>query len=233
MSREFEDSRKKRAPAVKEVSVAAYEPSAMQTETTRLMLAARSGDREAFDRLCESVRELAFRLAQSLVGSRDDALDLAQEALLRTYRARESFREGEHFLPWFRRILRNTCYSWLRRHGKLRARGASAGDEDQELGDWELADPDASVPLDPLLAEERGQAFRRALARLGANDREILVLRHYRELTYKELAHVLAIPEGTVMSRLFHARRRLREQLGPEFEAELEFQGGRRDARGT
>jgi len=213
----------KAVPRVKADAADAYAPSTMQAETTRLMLAARAGDREAFDRLCESVRELAFRLAQSLVGSRDDALDLAQEALLRTYRARESFREGEHFLPWFRRILRNTCYSWLRRHGKVRARGGGETDEgEHESEDWELADPDAEVPLDPLLADERAQAFRRALARLGANDREILVLRHYRELSYKELAHVLAIPEGTVMSRLFHARRRLREQLGPEFAEELE-----------
>lgn len=213
----------KSASDVKELARAAYEPSTMQAETTRLMLAARAGDREAFDRLCESVRDFAYRLAQSLVGSPDDALDLAQEALLRTYRARESFREGEHFLPWFRRILRNTCYSWLRRNGKVRElRASNVEDGERELDDWELADPDASIPIEPLIADERAQAFRRALARLGANDREILVLRHYRELSYKELAHVLAIPEGTVMSRLFHARRRLREHLGPELAEELE-----------
>ncbi|MBM3992428.1 MAG: RNA polymerase sigma factor [Planctomycetes bacterium] len=223
MSRNLDAAREKSARPVKETPVDAYAPTTMQAQATTLMLAARAGDREAFDRLYESVRALAFRIAQSLVGSRDDALDLAQEALMRTYKARESFREGEDFLPWFRRILRNTCYSWLRRHGKLRARrNDESGESEHELDDWELADPDAEVPLDPLLSEERAQAFRRALARLGANDREILVLRHYRELSYKELAHLLELPEGTVMSRLFYARRRLRAQLGPEFADELE-----------
>ncbi|MBM3986847.1 MAG: RNA polymerase sigma factor [Planctomycetes bacterium] len=232
MSRNRDESRAKSVLDVKAAPICAYDPTTMQAETTSLMLAARAGDREAFDRLYKSVQGLAFRLAQALVGSRDDALDLAQEALMRTYKARESFREGEHFLPWFRRILRNTCYSWLRRHGKLRARSNDeSGESEHELDDWELADPDADTPLDPLLSEERAQALRRALARLGANDREILLLRHSRALSYKELAHLLALPEGTVMSRLFYARRRLRAQLGPEFTAELEAQGGRRDER--
>lgn len=224
-------SREKSGPDVKDGPDTAYGPTPMQAETTRLMLAARAGDREAFDRLTESVRDFAFRLAQSLVGSRDDALELAQEAFLRTYRARETFREGEHFLPWFRRILRNTCYSFLRRQGKVRAASVSTrGDSEEELSDWELADPDAAHPVEALVEDERAHAFRAALARLGANDREILVLRFYRELSYREIAHVLSIPEGTVMSRLFHARRRLRDALGPQYAEEFGHQGGRRGA---
>ena len=206
---------------VKEGAGAAYRAASMQAETTRLMLLARQGDRQAFDELHERVRGLAFRVAQSLVGSRDDALELSQEALLKTYRARETFREGESFLPWFQRIVRNTCYSWMRKHKKVRATSLSSVDEDGETSDWQLADPDTISPLDPLVADERAKAFWAALARLGARDREILALRHFRELSYREIADALAIPEGTVMSRLFHARRRLREALGPAFEDEL------------
>ncbi len=218
--------------SLKEAGSGTYEPSPMQAETTRLMLLARSGDRDAFDRLCYAVRGLAFRLAHSLVGSRDDALELAQEALMHTYRARATFREGEHFLPWFRRILRNTCYSRLRGQGKVRAVSLSTvGSGDEAPEEWELVDPDALAPHEPMIAEERVAAFRRALARLGTNDREILVLRHYRELSYREIAHLLSIPEGTVMSRLFHARRRLREALGPQYAEEFGEKGGSDDTR--
>jgi RNA polymerase sigma-70 factor (ECF subfamily) len=218
--------------SLKESAAETYGPSPMQAETTRLMLLARSGDRDAFDRLCHSVRDLAFRLAQSLVGSRDDALELAQEALMHTYRARATFREGEHFLPWFRRILRNTCYSWLRRQGKVRASSSSqSGAADEAPEEWDLVDPDAVAPHEPMIADERVAAFRRALARLSTNDREILVLRHYREHSYREIAHLLSIPEGTVMSRLFHARRRLREALGPQYAEEFGERGGSDGAR--
>lgn len=189
----------------------AYGGASMGLESTRLMLAAKAGDREAFDTLVETLRSRAYHVARSMVGSSDDALDLSQEAFLKVFRARETFREGEPFLPWFHRILRNTCFSFLRTRGRLRRVSLSGGAEDE--GDWELADDDAPPPSAALEADERAGAFRAALALLTARDREILVLRHYQELSYRELAEALDIPEGTVMSRLFHARRRLRERL--------------------
>lgn len=194
----------------------AYRGASMQAETTRLMTLAKNGDRAAFDELSQQVRAMGFRVAQALVGSRDDALELTQEALLKTYKARETYREGDPFLPWFSRIVRNTCYSFLRKGGKARARSvsaaAAAGAEDE--GDWELVDTRSSAPVDGLLAAERAQAFWSAFRKLSARDREILGLRHFRELAYDEIAVTLDIPVGTVMSRLYYARQRLREGLG-------------------
>ena len=74
----------------------------------------------------------------------------------------------------------------------------------------------------PVVEHERAQQFQKGMARLSAHDREILVLRHYQELSYKEIASTLSLPEGTVMSRLFHARRRLRENLPSSLLADLE-----------
>jgi RNA polymerase sigma-70 factor (ECF subfamily) len=184
--------------------------------TTEWMTATKHGDRDAFDRLTETVRGRAFRVAASLVGSRDDALELTQEAFLKTYRARETYRDGEPFLPWFHRILRNTCYSFLRRHKKVRVRSLSepAHGADDDAGDWEL-EGDAPAPDAGLVADERAQAFWSAFNQLSARDREILALRHFEELAYREIANELGIPEGTVMSRLFHARKRLRARLEP------------------
>lgn len=200
----------------------AYGPSPMTCNATRLMIAVKRGDRDAFDELVRTVRGQAFHVARSLVGSREDAMELSQEAFLKTYRARDTYREGEPFLPWFHRILRNTCFSFLRKNGKLKKRSLSAGPEDDpnEASDWEIVDEGPS-PMDVVEAGERQKAFWRGFAGLSARDREMIALRHFRELSYQEIADTLEIPIGTVMSRLYHARRRLRESLAGILDEEL------------
>lgn len=211
---DFPDSWLKNAPPQEKEGV-------MGTEVTQLMLATKHGDLAAFDSLVEKLRRRAFFVAKSLVGSREDALDLAQETFLKIFRARETFRDGEPFLPWFHRVLRNTCYSHLRKRGRLRKVSLSAKSPgaDEDDGDWQLEDPKSPDPSDRLSADEQTGAFNAALEKLSARDREILSLRHFHGLAYKAIAESLDIPQGTVMSRLFHARRRLREQLAGTFDA--------------
>ncbi len=190
----------------------------MEVLASELMTRAKHGDREAFDRLTCALRTRAFRVARTLVGSHEDALELAQEAFLKTYRARDTYREGEPFLPWFHRILRNTCFSHLRQAKRLRAASVSSRSAEDEA-DWEI-EGDEPAPQAGLDGEEAATAFWRAFNRLRAKDREILTLRHFQELSYREIARALDIPEGTVMSRLFHARAHLRQALAGYFELE-------------
>jgi RNA polymerase sigma-70 factor, ECF subfamily len=198
--------------ALKDSESAQYGDAAMSCHATRLMLAVKQGDDAAFDRLVEGLRGRAFHVARALVGSHDDALELSQETFLKVYRARESFREGEAFLPWFHRILRNTCFSFLREKRRVRSFSDHRPGELEDAGDFEIVD-DESSPSDGVLQDERAEAFWKAFRALSAKDREILALRHFKELAYKDIALQLDIPEGTVMSRLFHARRRLKEGL--------------------
>lgn len=205
--------------ALKDFPAGEYRSEPMSLEATRLMLQVQRGDDRAFDTLVDGLRSRAYHVARSMVGSPDDALELTQETFLKVYKARATFREGERFLPWFHRILRNTCFSFLR--GTRRARSLSAparegGDDDR---DFEIEDLD-SLPAEDLLQNERAMAFWNAFKSLSARDREMLALRHFQELSYLEIAATLGIPEGTVMSRLFHARKRLREKLSPDL-----FQG--------
>jgi RNA polymerase sigma-70 factor, ECF subfamily len=186
---------------------------AMAAEATALMTRARSGDPHAFDDLTRRLRGRAFHVAHSLVGSREDALDLCQETFLKVFRARGSYDPAQPFLPWFHRILRNTCFSFLRK--KRRVRSLSAARPEDGESDFEIEDPTPG-PTSGIELDERADMFRTALETLGANDREILALRHFKDLSYREIAEHLGIPEGTVMSRLYHARRRLRETLGPK-----------------
>jgi RNA polymerase sigma-70 factor (ECF subfamily) len=184
----------------------------MTQDIHQLMLRTKAGEAQAFDDLVRRLRRRAFHVAHALVGSRDDALELSQETFMKVFRARDSFREGEAFLPWFHRILRNTCFSHLRKRGRLRQLSlCEMGAADD--GDWELVDENTPPPSAALEHGERHAAFHTGLCQLSAKDREILVLRHFQDLSYKEIAESLDLPQGTVMSRLFHARRRLRDQL--------------------
>jgi RNA polymerase sigma-70 factor (ECF subfamily) len=193
-----------------------YSPSQMQCEATQLMTAARSGSAEAFETLFLRVRGSAFQAARSLVGSHEDALDMTQEAFIKAYRARESYDPAQPFLPWFHRILRNTCFSFLRKRGRISKRSIHAVDEYGEDASWDIVDVDAPAPSARAEQAERAEIFAEALEKLSARDRGIIVLRHYQDLSYKDISAALAIPEGTVMSRLFHARKRLRSLLTSE-----------------
>jgi len=209
-----EDALEKVATRLKAAASEEYSLDVMHCEATRLMTAVQAGDIAAFDRLVEEVRGRAFHVARSLVGSREDAMELCQESFLKVFRARATYNPAQPFLPWFHRILRNTCFSFLRKHKRLKKHSLTTQTNEGDELDWEIVDPgpDPSYGAEEV---ERKQLFQRAIGRLSARDREILALRHFRELSYSEIAVALEIPEGTVMSRLFHARRRLRETLGP------------------
>lgn len=198
--------------SLKASDAAGYEPTAMGTMSTQLMLATKQGDRAAFDRLVERIRGRAFHTARMLVGSRDDAMDLTQEAFMKVFRARDTFRDGEPFLPWFHRILRNTCFSHLRKKGRISKRSISTLGIEEDAPDYDLID-EAPGPDTRTVERERSELLHQSFEGLSARDREILSLRHFQELSCKEIAEALDIPQGTVMSRLFHARRRLRERL--------------------
>ncbi|MBL6721547.1 MAG: RNA polymerase sigma factor [Planctomycetes bacterium] len=191
-------------------------------ESTQLMIRTRDGDREAFGSLVRLVSTRAQRLAHALVGHEEDARDLAQEALLKAYRGRASYDPRQPFFPWFQRILRNTCISHLRK--RRVALSVSAADE-PDGPDFELLDP-GPLPERLAAAREATERYRLALETLTARDREVLALRHQEDLSYREIAGTLGIKEGTVMSRLFHARRRLRAAMGGDAgldgEADLE-----------
>lgn len=203
------------------------EPMPLSNEATELMTAARDGRPAAFEALFQRVRGSAFQAARSLVGSYEDAQDLTQEAFIKAYRARASYDPSQPFLPWFHRILRNTCFSHLRKRGRMRERSIHAtapGAEDESA--WEILDEDAPAPSAKAELSEREATFAAAMERLSARDAEIIALRHYQELSYKEIASALSIPEGTVMSRLFHARKRLKGMLATQMDDLLGAGGG-------
>lgn len=157
----------------------------------------------------------AVAVARGYVGNREDALDMAQEAFYRVFRALDRFREGERFAPWFFKILRNTCLNFLDKRRRRRAFSIHGQTED----DPDMAVPDeAPHPAEDSEIRETHRELWKGLEKLPMKHREIILLRHFQDLDYQAIADVLEIPIGTVMSRLFHARRKLREVMEPYME---------------
>ena len=187
-------------------------------EEIRLIADAKRGAPSSFEALVERYMRSAVNVAMGYTGNRDDALDLAQEAFYKVFKHLDRFREGERFAPWFFQILRNTCLSFLeKRRPARRAFSIHAADADHE--DYPL--PDGA--LGPGAQAEQSEAQRelwKAIERLSLKHREIILLRHFEDMDYAGIAVVLGIPIGTVMSRLFHARQKLRQELEPYLQLE-------------
>jgi RNA polymerase sigma-70 factor (ECF subfamily) len=191
---------------VRDVALA-LEPGGEMTDA-ELASGAKRGDIEAFEQLVERYKERAYMIALGFVGSPDDAMDLSQDAFVKAFRAMRTFRDGSDFYPWFYAILRNTCFNFLRRR---KTRAESSLDAAREFG-FDVADG-APDPLVTIERQEIGEIVRAEIDELAPIHKEILLLRHFEMLSYKEMADVLGCPIGTVMSRLYAARQALRARL--------------------
>ena len=145
--------------------------------------------------------DAAYNLARWLTRNDADAQDMVQEAYLRALRFFSGFR-GTDARAWLLTIVRNTCYTWLRRN---RSPELSC-DFDEIVLALESEEPD---PETQQLMKAQAQVVNEAIEKLPIEFREVVVLRELEELSYKEIAVVLEVPIGTVMSRLARARKRL------------------------
>jgi RNA polymerase sigma-70 factor (ECF subfamily) len=170
-----------------------------------LVRLAQAGDADAFGRLVERHMRRAYFAALSLVGSREDALDLSQEAFVRAYRARGTIDPDRPFYAWLYQILRRLCFNFLRDR-RTRAQTLEAA------GSWlaeDVADRAGPDPAEALEREQRRRLVAAAIEELPAREREVLALKEFEGLSYKEIAALVGVPIGTVMSRLYAARQRL------------------------
>lgn len=184
----------------------------IETETDAgLMVDIKAGDRHALGRLVGKHKKLAYRLALGLVGNKDDAHDISQEAFLRVYRSADTYQPDQPFLPWFYTIISNLCRTWLKRRTQRDNRMVAVDDAGYLLtaGD---------NPETTLEKKELAAWLGQALMELPFDDREIITLQHFRGMSYDEIAQLLGIPRGTVMSRLYYARKKLAEKMRRYYE---------------
>ncbi|MEZ4389084.1 MAG: RNA polymerase sigma factor [Candidatus Krumholzibacteriia bacterium] len=165
------------------------------------------GDGEGFAALMERYRHRAYGLALGFCGNHDDAMDAVQKSFIRIHRSLGGFRVGEPFFPWLYRIVRNTSFNQRR-------------DETRHRGDcpleWVTEPANLPSPLQMAEAEELRRRLWEAVDGLPVELREVFLLYTFQGLKYREIADVMAIPLGTVMSRLHSARQKIRKHLGEE-----------------
>ena len=176
-------------------------------QTTQLTM----GDLQQFERVALAHMPSAYNLAYWIVRNRADAEDVVQDAYLRAFRAFATC-TSEDVRPWLLTIVRNVAYRWL----SVRSRTANVVSIEDALSSRhdgpELA-TDQPTAEDLLIARGDQAMVRRALGELPSAFREAVVLRELEGLSYQEIARVMDIPVGTVMSRLARARDQLRERL--------------------
>lgn len=165
-----------------------------------------------FDAVALTHLDAAYNLARWLVRDEQVAQDMVQDGYLRALKYYDGFREGSDMRPWLLRIVRNTCYTWLQ--SSKRDEDRVEFDDERDSSAYEsVFDRADNNPEALLIRKQEGERVNLAISILPPAFREVLVLRELEELSYEEIAAVLSIPAGTVMSRLARARVMLRKEL--------------------
>lgn len=168
----------------------------------------KKGNKEAYGVIVKKYMKSAYYIALSFVHNHQDALDLSQEAFIKAFRKIKRFDTEKTFFPWFYKLMKNLCLDHLRkrqRRSEVPLEGIEAfRDERQE--------------------SEIQEALWKAIAKLPFEQRELIILRYFQQLSYKELSEMTGKPIGTVMSSLYYAKKRLREIVAKHLGFEQEQQ---------
>jgi RNA polymerase sigma-70 factor (ECF subfamily) len=174
------------------------------------------GDRDAFRLLVERYQARAHRLALRILRDEDQANDAVQEAFVKAYNNLAKFERRSAFFTWLYRLVKNQCLDMLRRDRSSRAlewEEGSLAEAEASFAETPEVDGVVFAPAAERMRGELREKINAAIAQLPVAARETLVLREVEGLSYAEIAEALGIPKGTVMSRLFYARRQLQKLL--------------------
>jgi len=170
-----------------------------------IIVKAQNGSAEAFGLLVNAYSKRIYRAAYGFLRNMDDATDIVQEVFLRAFKNIGKFDAGRPMYPWLYRIAKNLCLNRMQ-HKEYRNVG---------LPEWELKGS-SKTPEEITMRHHDAEHLSQALGQLSDPFREIIQLKHYQECSYQEIAEILDVPIGTVMSRLYNARKKLRTILEEE-----------------
>jgi RNA polymerase sigma-70 factor (ECF subfamily) len=194
------------------------------TDDLALVRRAQAGDRAAFKVLFERYHRRVYAVALSVLRSPQDAHDVVQEAFVKVHRHLPDFQGNSSFYTWLYRISMNLAIDQLRRR-----KSARHVDYDDAIGRAEQGDDpshltpvlDGADPGKTHTRKELAQKLQDALATLPEYHQQVILLREVEGLSYEEIAKIMKVPKGTIMSRLFHARRKMQSALAEYVDGEL------------
>jgi len=201
----------------------------MQTEATPaqadvseldLVRRCQAGDTEAFDELVTRYRTRVFGMIYNMVHSEQDAWDLAQDSFLKAWKSIKRFRGRSSFYTWIYRIVMNVTIDWLR---KKQIKGV--GTEFDDAIQLRQVDPASktvpkteALPYETMERDEIRVRIDKAIAQLSSEQRAVILMKEIEDMQYHEIAEALGCSIGTVMSRLFYARKKLQTLLRDVYE---------------
>jgi RNA polymerase sigma-70 factor (ECF subfamily) len=184
------------------------QPEIPRVPDETLVRRAQRGDMVAFEELVSRHRDKIYARAFSMMRNEEDAIDLSQEAWVKGWQRLKQFQGESSFVTWMTRIVINLCLDQLRKHKRQRAESIQQMEED--LGGVERQMPVLTInPTEGLERKELRARIDRALGQLSHEHRTVLILHEFEDLEYKEIAKRMQCSIGTVMSRLFYARRKM------------------------
>ncbi|MDY7093527.1 MAG: sigma-70 family RNA polymerase sigma factor [Acidobacteriota bacterium] len=178
----------------------------------QLVAAILAGHQDEFKQLVERYQGRLVNYLYRMLRNVDEAHDLAQDVFIKVYQALDSFNPRYRFSTWLFRVAKNAAIDHLR---KKRMKLVSLNRQDPDSGepqDWDLPSPDRG-PYGELRNLERGDAIQEAIEGLPWEYRELILMRHYGELSYDEIATLKEMPLGTVKNKLFRGRQMLKQKL--------------------
>jgi RNA polymerase sigma-70 factor (ECF subfamily) len=182
-----------------------------QPTDEELVAAVLRGDREHFGDLIDRYQGRLINYLFRLLRNADDAHDLAQEVLVKVYQVLDRYDPQYKFSTWLFRVAQNAAIDQIRRR-RLKLVSLRQEDDEGENRDWDLPSPERG-PYGELRNQERGVAIQDAIDSLPWEYRELILLRHFGELPYEEIARLKQMPLGTVKNKLFRGRQMLKEKL--------------------
>jgi RNA polymerase sigma-70 factor (ECF subfamily) len=164
----------------------------------------KKGNREAYGEIVKKYMKSAYYITLGFVHNHQDALDLSQEAFIKAFRKIKRFDTEKAFFPWFYKLMKNLCLDYLRKKKKrseVPLEGTEASQDERQN------------------AEIR-EALGKAIAELPFEQREVIILRYFQQLSYRELSEMTGKPIGSVMSSLYYAKKKLKEIMAKYFGSE-------------
>jgi len=189
----------------------------MRSSDEDLIRRFKKGDEESFKELVERYQSRVYSIVLAMVGDKNDADDICQDIFVRVYRFLHQFKEKSKFFTWLYRLTINTCINAQNgRKRKLETLSLSnpIGEKEDPLL-TKIPQETVKSSIDVLKNKELGLKIKAAIDSLSDELKEVFILREMEDLSYKELAKVFQCSEGTIKSRLFRAREKLKEKLTP------------------
>lgn len=190
------------------------------TDDKILVARLKQGDESAFKIIVEKYQRKVYRMIYAMIQDKEDALEMTQELFFKVYRHIEGFQEQCSFYTWVYRIAMNLCIDYKRRRKlKIQEYDDAVKQRGDAIGDFPVTSvASRETPTARLMKEELATKIRQAMDKLPPKHRQVIVLREVEGYSYQEIAEILGISIGTVMSRLHHARKKMQRYLAPYLE---------------